>query len=195
MLYDVSSNVWCLAASIKLIQWKLWRTHIKRLQCDGTARTFFRVMSLSLSLLILSDKIIIVGFVLLNLYLFLFSVFFVQLPFFNIRYCLPVLDWRLLIALLVFSNFYYYNLAKNKGTIKNKAEIINLTKLETIRLYTVSCNDTELQSSQKLHHIQIRLGVQQTGIHQKKDNSRQWNDQTSWPYQIWDITFACENEI
>jgi hypothetical protein len=45
-------------------------------------------MSLSLSLLILSDKIIIVGFVLLNLYLFLFSVFFVQLPFFNIRYCL-----------------------------------------------------------------------------------------------------------
>jgi hypothetical protein len=56
------------------------------------ARTFFRVMSLSLSLLILSDKIIIVGFVLLNLYLFLFSVFFVQLPFFNIRYCLPVLS-------------------------------------------------------------------------------------------------------
>jgi hypothetical protein len=49
-------NVWCLTASIKLIQRKLWRTHIKRLQCDGTARTFFRVMSLSLNLFILSDK-------------------------------------------------------------------------------------------------------------------------------------------
>jgi hypothetical protein len=48
--------VWCLTASIKLIQRKLWRTHIKRLQCDGTARTFFRVMSLSLNLFILSDK-------------------------------------------------------------------------------------------------------------------------------------------
>jgi hypothetical protein len=32
ILYDVSSNVWCLAASINLIQRKLWRTHIKRLQ-------------------------------------------------------------------------------------------------------------------------------------------------------------------
>jgi hypothetical protein len=50
------NDVWCLAASITLIRRKLWRTHVKRLQCDGTARTFFRVMSLSLNLFILSDK-------------------------------------------------------------------------------------------------------------------------------------------
>jgi hypothetical protein len=49
-------NVWCLAASIKLIRRKLLRTHIKRLHCDGTTRTFFRVMSLSSNLLILSDQ-------------------------------------------------------------------------------------------------------------------------------------------